>query len=99
MMEMHHGTRLEGLFASAAIARPTIRRQVFHRSSWKRGVLPLHLPCSHCERRKCALFPDGGGRGGSWLQTVFAVPSGVLARNPGMGGNAEYGFTRASADQ
>src|SRR5260370_42371767 len=93
-----HESGLPGMFAGAAVARSTLRRQILYWSDRQWSLLPSNLPCTDCERKECSLFSERGGGGGSGVPALPAVPSREFAGNSGMDGNFEYGLAGAASD-
>jgi len=92
-------SRLAGMFASPAITRRTLRRQVFYRRSRQRSVLPLDLSRAHGEGKKCPLFSNRRGRSRSRLSSLSALPAGKLARNSSVAGNFKHCFSSLALDR
>ncbi len=93
---LHHAG-LESMFAGEALSRSPIRRQVFHRSSRQRCLLPLDLPRAHRERKKLPLLPHRRCRCRSGISSLSALPPRMLSRNARLDGYIGHRFPRLAA--
>src|ERR1700733_12179680 len=98
-MEFAYDARYADLFASPAVTRSSLLRQVLHRGSGQSCLLPVDLPRADGERKERSLLCYGGGRRGSWFSALPALPSRVLARNSGLAWNVQHGLASLAPDR
>src|ERR1035437_7058520 len=76
--QVEDGIGLESLFEGSTIARCAVRRQVLHWRTRKPSVLPSDLPRTHRERKELPILSHCGGRRGSGVSSLPAVPARML---------------------
>ena len=95
----NHDAGFASVFTSKAVARSPLRRQVFHWCTQHQNLLPLHLSCTHSERKKRLLLSNGRGGGGSGVSSLSALPAGMFARNSSLAGNIQHRFASIAPDR
>ena len=87
------------MFASPAVARSALRRQVLYWGGRERSLLPSDLPGADRERKKRPLFSQRRSCRRSGLSSLSALPAGELPRHTGLAGNVQYSFASVAFDR